>query len=222
MRLIIIGLSIVFFTLSGIITFKALELPVHKASYQDKPKDVRSEANNVIKKMTEDQDANRAVVADLQATIAQLEDKLKTKEQVIESIKITDAEKDAESRPRILAVFGGETFSSGRVAINDNDVALSMIENIVGEISASQGSRVIIEGHTDNIPTGKRHLDNMGLSLQRARAIANVLVSHGVSSDRISVIGYGEAQPIGSNDTEEGRAKNRRVEVKLIPKEGKN
>ncbi|MDI1292895.1 MAG: OmpA family protein [Methylobacter sp.] len=216
MRLIIIGLSIVFFTLSGIITFKALELPVHKASYQDKPKDVRSEANNVIKKMIEDQDANRAVVADLQATITQLEDKLKTKENVLESIKTTDT----ENRPRTLAIFGGETFSSGRVAIND--AALSTIERFVGEISVSQGSRVIIEGHTDNIPTGKLHIDNMGLSLQRARAIANVLVSHGVSSDRISVIGYGEAQPIGSNDTEEGRAKNRRVEVKLIPKEGKN
>jgi outer membrane protein OmpA-like peptidoglycan-associated protein len=217
MRLIIIGLSIVFFTLSGIITFKALELPVHKASYQDKPKDVTSESNNVIKKMTEDQeDANRAVIADLQATITQLEDKLKTKENVLESIKTTDT----ENRPRTLAIFGGETFSSGRVAIND--AALSTIEHFVGEISASQGSRVIIEGHTDNIPTGKLHIDNLGLSLQRARAIANVLVSHGVLSDRISVIGYGEAQPIDSNDTEEGRAKNRRVEVKLIPKEGKN
>ncbi|MDO9169602.1 MAG: OmpA family protein [Methylobacter sp.] len=216
MRLIIIGLSIVFFTLSGIITFKALELPVHKASYQDKPKDVTSESNNIIKKMTADQDANRAVVADLQATITQLEDKLKTKENVLESIKTTDT----ENRPRTLAIFGGETFSSGKVAIND--AALSTIERFVGEISASQGSRVIIEGHTDNIPTGKLQIDNMGLSLQRARAIANVLVSHGISSDRISVIGYGEAKPIGSNDTEEGRAKNRRVEVKLIPKEGKN
>ncbi|WP_432741368.1 OmpA family protein [Methylobacter sp. G7] len=216
MRLIIIGLSIVFFTLSGIITFKALELPVHKASYQDKPKYVTSESNSVIKKMTADQDANRAVVANLQATITQLEDKLKTKENVLESIKTTDA----ENRPRTLAIFDGETFSSGKIRIND--AALSTIEHFVGEISASQGSRVIIEGHTDNIPTGKLHIDNMGLSLQRARAIANVLVSHGVSSDRISVIGYGEAQPIGSNDTEEGRAKNRRVEVKLIPKEGKN
>ncbi len=222
MRFIIIGLSIIFFTLSAIITFKAQGLPAHKTSYRDSRKDLTSESNNVIKKLTEDQDTNKAIVADLQATIAQLEDKLKTKEQVLESIKITDAEKDAESRPRILAVFGGETFSSGKIAINDNDVALSTIENIVGEISASQGSRVIIEGHTDNIPTGKRHLDNRDLSLQRARAMADILVSHGISSDRISVIGYGEAQPIDSNDTEEGRAKNRRVEVKLIPKKGKN
>lgn len=216
MRFIVIGLSIIFFTLSAIITVKALGLPVHKTSYQDIPKDVTSESNNVIKKLTEDQDINRAIIADLQATMAQLEDKLKTKEDVLESIKTTDA----ENRLRTLAVFGGGTFRSGKIAIND--VALSTIENFVGEISASQGNRVIIEGHTDNIPTGKLYIDNMELSLQRARAIANILVSHGISPDRISVIGYGDAHPIDSNDTEEGRAKNRRVEVKLMPKEGKN
>ncbi|MDP1665047.1 MAG: OmpA family protein [Methylobacter sp.] len=213
MRFIIIGLSIIFFTLSTIITFKALELPDQKVSYQDHQKDTTSELNNVIKKLTEDQDTNKAIVADLQATVAQLEDKLKVKEEVPESIKTTDA----ENRPRTLAVFGGGTFRSGKTVLNDGD--LSTIENFVGEISASQGSRVIIEGHTDNIPTGKQHVDNMDLSLRRARAIANILVSHGVSSDRISAIGYGDAHPIDSNDTEEGRAKNRRVEVKLMPKE---
>lgn len=216
MRYIIIGLSIIFFTLSAIITFKALGLPVHKTSYQDNRKDVTSKSNNVIKKLTEDQDTNRAIVANLQATIAQLEDKLKTKEKVLESIKTTDT----ENRPRTLAVFGGGTFRSGKIAIND--IALSTIENLVGEISASQGSRVIIEGHTDNIWTRRQHGNNMNLSLHRARAIANILVAHGISPDRISVIGYGDARPIDSNHTKKGRAKNRRVEVKLIPKEGKN
>ncbi|MDP1773353.1 MAG: OmpA family protein [Methylobacter sp.] len=216
MRFIIIGLSIIFFTLSAIITVKALGLPDQKTSYQDNREDVTSESNNVIKKLTEDQDANRAIVADLQGKIAQLEDQLKTKEQVLESIKTTDT----ENKPRTLAVFGGGTFRPGKIALND--VALPTIENFVGEISASQDSRVIIEGHTDNIPTGKLDVDNMDLSLRRARAIADILVSHGVSSDRISVIGYGDARPIESNDTEEGRAKNRRVEVRLMPKEGKN
>lgn len=216
MRFIIIGLSIIFFTLSAIITFKALGLPVQKTSYQDNRKDVTSESNNVIKKLAEDQATNRAIVADLQGKIAQLEDKLKTKEQVLESIKTTDA----ENRPRTLAIFSGWTFRPGKAAIND--VALSTIKNFIGDISASKGSRILIEGHTDNIPTGKQHADNMALSLRRAKAIANALVSRGISRDRISIIGYGDAQPIDSNDTEEGRAKNRRVEVKLMPKEGNN
>jgi outer membrane protein OmpA-like peptidoglycan-associated protein len=269
MRFIIIGLSILFFTLSAIITFKALGLPVHKISYQDYRKDVTSESNNVIKKLTEDQDTNKVHVADLQATIAQLEDKLKTKEEARESIKATDKDVTSESinaikkltedqdinkarvadmqatiaqledklktkeealesikttevenMPRTLTVFGGWAFPSGQDAIHD--IAFSTIENFIKEISASPGSRVIIEGHTDNIPTGKQHSDNFDLSLRRARAVANILVSHGISPDRISVIGYGDAHPIDSNDTEEGRAKNRRVEVKLMPKEGKN
>ena len=59
----------------------------------------------------------------------------------------------------------------------------------------------------------------MGLSLLRARAIANILVRHGISLDRLSVVGYGDTRPIAPNNTEEGRAKNRRVEVKLIPEE---
>ncbi|MFI3155476.1 MAG: OmpA family protein [Methylococcaceae bacterium] len=217
MRSIIIGLSILFFTLSTIITVKALGLPDRQTSYRNNRKDATSELNNVIKKLTEDQNSNRAIVADLQATVAQLEDKLKTKEEVPESLKTTGT--GAENKSRILAVFGGGAFRSGKIALNDD--ALSTIENFVGEISASQGSRVIIEGHTDNIPTGKLHVDNMDLSLRRARAIANILVSRGVSPDRISAIGYGDAQPIDSNDTEEGRAKNRRVEVKLMPKEPK-
>jgi len=216
MRFIIIGLSIIFFTLSAVITFKTLELPAQKTSYQDIREEVTSESNNIIKKLAEDQEASRVIVADLQATITQLENQLKTKEQVLESIKTTDT----ENRPRTLAVFDGETFHSGKIAIND--LTLSTIEHFVGEISASQDSRVIIEGHTDNIPTGKLHIDNMALSLRRAKAIANILISHGISPDRISVIGYGDTQPIDSNNTEEGRAKNRRVEVKLMPKEGKN
>lgn len=215
MRFIIIGLSIIFFTLSAVITVKALGLPVYNTSYQDNRKDLASESNNVKKKLTEEQNANRAIVADLQGKIALLEDKLNTKE-VLESTDTTDA----ENKPRILAIFGGWTFHPGKAAIND--VALSTIDNFIGDISASRGSRVIIEGHTDNIPTGKQRVDNMNLSLRRARAIANVLVARGISRDRISVIGYGDAHPIESNDTEEGRAKNRRVEVKLMPKEGKN
>jgi flagellar motor protein MotB len=218
MRNIIIGLSIILFTLSAIITFKAMGLPVYNTSYQDNREDLSSESNDVINKLTEEQDTNRALVADLQATIARLENKLTTKEEALESIKTADA----ENRPRILTVLGGGTFRSGQDVIND--IAFSTIENLVREISASPNSRVIIEGHTDNIPikfsAGRRYRDNMDLSFLRAKAIANILAFHGISLDLISVIGYGDTRPIDSNDTKEGRAKNRRVEVKLVPEEG--
>jgi flagellar motor protein MotB len=220
MRIILTGLAVIFFTLSAIITFKAMGLPVYHSSYQDNRNEMMSESSQLINKLTEEQNANRAIVEDLQATIARLEDKLTTKEEALESIKASGA----ENKLRTLTVFGGGTFRSGQNVIND--IAFSTIENLVGEISASPGSRVIIEGHTDNIPIksslGKLYRDNMDLSFLRAKAIANILVFHGISLDRISVIGYGDTRPIDSNDTEEGRARNRRVEVKLMPSEGEN
>lgn len=239
MRFIIFGLSIIFITLSLIITIKALERPARTISYQPSAKDISpekdtafetgvvsetsitsekdatSETDEAIKKLTEEQAANRAIVAELQATIAQLEGQLKTKEVALKNISAKPT--NAESGPRTLAVFDGEAFRSGKSTINPS--ALSTIESFVGEISASQGGRVIIEGHTDNIPTGKLNIDNKDLSLRRAKAIANILVARGISPDRISATGYGDTHPIDSNDTEQGRARNRRVEVKLMPGE---
>jgi outer membrane protein OmpA-like peptidoglycan-associated protein len=58
---------------------------------------------------------------------------------------------------------------------------------------------------------------NQTLSVNRAQAVANYLTSRGVVRERIGVRGYGESAPIASNDTEEGRAMNRRVEIKIVP-----
>ncbi len=225
MRFTIVGLAVVFFSLSVVIIFKAFGLSVQEISYQAEKKDVMTESNDAIKRLAESQDANKAIVADLQATIARLEDKLIEKEKSQEVIETTDVEnrlkeidlKKIDSKPRTLGVFGGGTFKSGRDVISDID--FSTIENMVKEISAYPSSRIIIEGHTDSIPTktttGMQYRDNMGLSLLRARAIANILVRHGISLDRMSIVGYGDTRPVSSNKTEEGRAKNRRVEVKL-------
>lgn len=218
MRKIIIGISIILFTLSAIITFKALGLPVYNTTYQVNRKDLSSESNDIINKLTEEQNANKALVADLQATIAKLEDKLTSKDEASQLVPSPVS----ESKTKVLSVFGGGTFRPGQDVIND--IAFSKIENLVMEISASPNSRVIIEGHTDNTPIKssafKQYRDNMDLSFLRAKAIANILAFHGISLERISVIGYGDTRPIDSNDTKEGRAKNRRVEVKLVPEEG--
>jgi outer membrane protein OmpA-like peptidoglycan-associated protein len=84
---------------------------------------------------------------------------------------------------------------------------------------------LIVEGHTDSSPlkiiSGKKYpvKDNMGLSLFRAEIVADMFEKEGISSKRISAIGYGATRPISTNKDGEGRAKNRRVVVKLIPEE---
>jgi len=73
---------------------------------------------------------------------------------------------------------------------------------------------VDVYGHTDS--TGSDAY-NQGLSERRASSVANYLTSRGVASARLGTRGFGETQPIASNDTEAGRAENRRVEIKVVP-----
>ena len=82
---------------------------------------------------------------------------------------------------------------------------------VVPELKADPNLQVIIEGHTDSVGSDEY---NMKLSGRRAGAVSKYLVSKGIDSTRLQAKGLGETQPIASNDTEEGRAKNRRVELK--------
>ncbi len=221
MRNIIIGLSTLFLLLSCIITFKALQIPErippHKSTNAEPETNVlTSKVENMLGEFAKEQAANRALVDELQATISTLETKLSSKEEQIQ----TKIESDETARKaRVLVVLGAGLFGSGQVFMNEN--LTNTVSELVPEILASPGYRVVIEGHTDNIPisvtTGKRYRDNMELSFLRAKSVALILEKNAIPLDRISVIGYGDTRPIDSNETAEGRVKNRRVEVKLVP-----
>ena len=73
--------------------------------------------------------------------------------------------------------------------------------------------KIEISGHTDNVGTPS---DNIILSNNRAKAVVNYLVSKGIGTQRLTYKGYGETQPVADNKTEEGRAMNRRTEMKVI------
>ena len=77
-------------------------------------------------------------------------------------------------------------------------------------------NRIVVQGHTDS--TGSDEL-NQRLSTQRAQAVYNYLVGTGLKTLSISYVGYGKSNPIASNDTEEGRAKNRRVVLAITANE---
>ncbi len=90
--------------------------------------------------------------------------------------------------------------------------ALQKIDDIVSGLTGNPALTLKIQGHTDN--TGS-HSFNQTLSENRARAIMNVLIEKGVDPKRLSAEGFGGNQPVATNDTPEGRAKNRRVELKI-------
>ncbi len=91
----------------------------------------------------------------------------------------------------------------------------SELDRVVKFLNEYLSVEIEIAGHTDNIGNNEY---NQKLSENRANAVANYLFSKGISKDRITVIGYGETLPIDTNETEEGRQKNRRVEFKILKK----
>ncbi|MCH3883900.1 OmpA family protein [Tenacibaculum aquimarinum] len=106
----------------------------------------------------------------------------------------------------ILFNTGKTTFKPGVVE------TLNGIAKIMGDYP---NATFVIEGHTDS---QGRNSTNMSLSDRRANAVMNYLSSNGVSSSRMSAVGYGEDSPIDTNATRAGRANNRRVEVRVTNK----
>lgn len=87
------------------------------------------------------------------------------------------------------------------------------LERLIKMMRENATLQIEISGHTDN--SGSESL-NQRLSENRAKSVYDFLILHGISASRLKYIGYGMSRPIASNDTEDGRAKNRRTEIKII------
>lgn len=92
--------------------------------------------------------------------------------------------------------------------------ARAVLDRITDNLKQYPNSLVDVYGHTD---AQESAANGQALSDNRARTIANYLATHGVSEARIRSQGYGPTMPIATNDTPEGRAQNRRVEIKIVP-----
>ena len=89
-----------------------------------------------------------------------------------------------------------------------------VLDEVAQTLASYQSTFVDVSGHTDSIGTD---VVNQRLSEQRAKAVADYLGYRGVNAARVATRGYGKTYPIASNDTEQGRAENRRVEIRLSP-----
>ena len=108
--------------------------------------------------------------------------------------------------------FDGINFATGKADITgDSAKVLGEIGNL---LARKPDWRLRIEGHTDDVGSPGY---NAALSSERAAAVQNYLLAKGVPRNRLGTIGHGEAAPVAPNDTEEGRQRNRRVEIKIVP-----
>lgn len=110
----------------------------------------------------------------------------------------------------------GILFDSGRANLKDDgEATLTEVAQVLQEI---EGRQFQIAGHTDNVPIrSRRFRSNWELSSQRAVNVARWLIEQGVPANRISAAGYADTQPVASNESGEGRAQNRRIEIVLVP-----
>ena len=170
--------------------------------YKGKPQDAKT-----IKQLT-------SQVEELEQTKRMLEDRL-AKEIGDKQILL-----ERTSRGLVITMTNDILFDSGKAKLKHN--AKDVLKKIASVIQETAPDRDIgVEGHTDNRPI--KHSgwkSNWELSASRATSVLHYLIdSCGIEPQKLSAIGYGEFRPIDTNDTKKGRAKNRRVEIIILPKE---
>lgn len=108
-------------------------------------------------------------------------------------------------------ILDGVTFESGKTLLTPN--SYTVLDRVYESLNEWEKVRLEIRGHTDN--QGDNNL-NLRLSQLRAEAVMRYLIEKGISAERLTAIGFGESTPIDDNRTANGRAKNRRVELRRI------
>jgi len=124
----------------------------------------------------------------------------------------TSVEIEVDENEITIRMMGEATFDTGQAKLRKEFMPLLLK---IGEVLAKTRGEIIIAGHTDNVPLiGGPFRSNLGLSMARAGTVAEYLLkSTSINPKKLSTMGFGEYRPLASNDTAEGRRKNRRVEI---------
>ena len=123
----------------------------------------------------------------------------------------TDKPVDADGCTIVSVVLENVQFESNSSELTAG--SSESLDKVVNAMSEYDQLRIEIQAHTDNMGEASY---NLSLSEKRANSVRDYLIAKGVAANRMEVKGYGETQPISDNSTRDGRAKNRRVELKVI------
>jgi len=164
-------------------------------------------------------EANTLQNQELQTTAAQLD--VEKQGRASAESKLAGAMKDLaavaavkeETRGMVITLSGSVLFASAKYDLLNT--AMTKLDQVAEALKAQDSDkRMVVEGHTDNRGSDRT---NQPLSLNRATAVRNYLVSRGVASEKITAVGMSSTKPIADNNTAENRANNRRVEIVVSP-----
>lgn len=125
------------------------------------------------------------------------------------------------SRGLVIAIATDHVlFASGSAEFDENG---EEIISAVAPTLATFNNEILVEGHTDTVPLNRNGYDNWNLSTDRALAVLKALKDwDGIEPERLAATGYGEYRPRASNETDEGKAANRRVELVVVVDRGES
>lgn len=166
---------------------------------------------------------HEAVLADLSKTQLALqgsEERVRSLEEALD-----EERKRAEELSRKIAGLEGELVDAkADLEAKTTEAAALETQNAELEARLAEVLRSIpdrsfqVEGHTDNVPIRtKQYPSNWELAAARALTVVKTMVESGMPPERVSAASYGEHRPAAPNDTEEGRAQNRRIEIVVVP-----
>jgi chemotaxis protein MotB len=168
--------------------------------------------NQAIQNELADKDA---IISQKNQTIAELQGQLAEKPE-----QVTVVAEDWTATPfgDKIAVGSDVLFASGRAKLTRNGMA--KLDKVIRDLKSNYaGLPVRVYGYTDSDPikkTKKLWADNLDLSANRAMAVTRYLRKNGVDAERIETIAMGQTNPVASNSTRDGKARNRRVEIMAV------
>jgi len=176
---------------------------------------LESDRARLTQELTDSTKAREEKVREVSSTYEQLVKKMKGE---IDKGQVTISELKGKLTVNMVEAI---LFDSGKAEIKQE--GLVVLGKVIEILKPVKDKSIRIEGHTDNkpivAPLTQRYPTNWELSSARAINVARYLQKQGVDAGHLSAAAYGEYKPVADNSTVEGRAKNRRIEIALVPKE---
>ncbi len=176
-----------------------------------------------IDALAAERDAANAELAELRRAQEEREKELSTYKQLFAKLKkLIDAgtiKVVFRKGKMMVAMSSAVLFDSGKAELKEDGKAT--LAEITEALASVSDRDFLVAGHTDNVPIkSRRFKSNWDLSTARAVTVVDYMIERGFPAPHIGAAGFAEFDPVGSNDTEEGRAENRRIEIILVPNLG--